>query len=235
MRAIVYIFCFVTIILPSKLIAQSSNQNSGWTALFHSQKFNNKIGAHFDFQVRSADDFDYVRNILIRPGITWFIDGNKNATLGYALILTNQRLEGAANDQLTESRIWEQFIFNQKIGKIPLAHRFRLEQRFIETPLEDVFSNRIRYFIRSVIPLTPQEDKFNTGLFMALQNEVFLNLQNKDKLNGHIFDQNRAYAALGYRLSPKMDIEAGYLNQAIKGRSSNTANHAVQVAFYTRF
>lgn len=238
MRVIIYIFCLITVILPSKLLAQSINQNSGWAALFHSQKFNNKIGAHFDFQVRSADNFESLRNVLVRPGINWYIDENKTATLGYALIVTHQQINGAGfspKQSLTEQRIWEQFIYNHKLGKIPLAHRVRLEQRFIETQSDNIFSNRIRYFIRSVIPLKSQGDKFSTGLFTAVQNEVFLNLQNKDKLNGHTFDQNRAYAALGYRFNPKFDIEAGYLNQAIKGSANNTVNHAVQVAFYTRF
>jgi len=235
MKYLIYLIILTTLVLPSTSEAQNINQNSGWAALFHSQKFSDKVGAHFDFQVRSADDFDYVRNILIRPGVTWFIDNTKNATLGYALILTNQQLDGMSDSRLSESRIWEQFIYNQKIGKFSLAHRLRLEQRFIETNTDDIFSNRIRYFFRSVIPLKKQENKFNKGLFMALQNEVFINLQNKEKLNGHTFDQNRAYAAVGYRINPKIDIEAGYLNQAIKGKANNTSNNVMQFALYTRF
>ncbi len=236
MKPFIYLLCFITLNIPAFLKAQNIHQNSGWSALFHSQKFSDKVGAHFDFQIRSADDFEYVRNILIRPGVTWFIDNSKNATLGYAFILTNQRMEGVTDHQLTESRIWEQFVYNQKIGKVPLTHRLRLEQRFIETNTDDVFSNRIRYFLRSVLPLNPQSNtKFNNGLFIALQNEVFINLQNKEKLNGHTFDQNRAYLAMGYRLNPKMDIEVGYLNQAIKGQTNHTINNAVQLAFYTRF
>ena len=72
-------------------------------------------------------------------------------------------------------------------------------------------------------------------MFVALQNEFFLNLQNKDELNGSTFDQNRAYLAVGYRFSKAFDVEAGYLNQAVKGASVNTMNNAVQLALYTRF
>ena len=72
-------------------------------------------------------------------------------------------------------------------------------------------------------------------MFVALQNELFFNIQNNDDLNGSAFDQNRAYLAAGYRFSKKMDIEAGYLNQAINGRTSNTVNNVVQLAVYTRF
>jgi hypothetical protein len=71
--------------------------------------------------------------------------------------------------------------------------------------------------------------------FAAVQNEVFLNVQNKDEVNGSLFDQNRAYGAAGYRFSPKVDVEAGYLHQSVNGRNFNTNNHIVQVALYTRF
>ena len=64
---------------------------------------------------------------------------------------------------------------------------------------------------------------------------MFLNLQNKNKLNDKVFDQNRAYVAIGYRVNRRFDLEAGYLNQYVDGLSSNTVNHAGQLALYTRF
>lgn len=231
---LLHLLLLIILAIPFKSLAQTTNQHSGWGALFFSQKLSDKVGIHFDFQMRSADDLKYLRNTLIRPGVTYFIDKTKNATLGHALILTNQE-PGSSLNNLSEHRIWEQFIYNQRLGKIPLTHRFRLEQRFIETNADDIFSNRLRYFVRSVIPLKKQEDKFNSGLFAALQNEIFLNLQNKDKLNGHIFDQNRFYLAIGYRINPKIDLEAGYLNQTTKGSANNTTNNVAQLAFYTRF
>ena len=211
--------------------AQTVNQQSGWGAWFHSQKFSKKTGLHFDFQVRSADDLEYVRNILIRPGFTYFINDKLNATVGYALIITDQ----PGTDALTESRIWEQFVVTYKLGKIPLTHRFRLEQRFInQANGDDAFSQRLRYFFRSVIPLQKQNTPaFSKGAFVALQNEVFLNIQNQP--NGFLFDQNRLYLAAGYRLNPKMDLEAGYMNQSSKGAIRNTNNNIFQVALYTRF
>lgn len=213
---------------------QTVNQQSGWLAFFHSQRLSVKSGLHLDVQFRSADDLAYVKNILIRPGYTYFFDAKKNATLGYAFILTNQ---GAANtNDLIEHRIWQQFIITTPIGKIPLVNRFRLEQRFIERNTDDIFSQRIRYFSRAVIPLHKQEKpKFTKGAFFALQNEIFFNLQNKDLLNNNIFDQNRAYLALGYRLTEGIDLEIGYLNQHIKGLVNTTNNHVFQLALYTRF
>jgi hypothetical protein len=221
-------------ILSISAKAQNITQNSVWGASFNSIKLSEKTGLHFDAQFRSADDVAYLRNVLIRPGFTYFFDQTKNATLGYAFILTNQ---GAANTKdLIEHRIWEQFILNVPLSKkITLTNRLRLEQRFIDQNNNDVFSQRIRYFVRSVIPIKKQEEKFTKGLFAALQNEVFLNIQNKSKLNNKVFDQNRAYAAIGYRLNSKFDIEIGYLNQYSKGLSANTINNVFQLAVYTKF
>lgn len=228
---ITLIICFCTIHVS---LAQTVNQQSGWLGFFHSQKLSAKSGLHLDVQFRSADEFAYLRNVLVRPGYTYFFDSKKNATIGYAYILTN--FDVPNQNDLVEHRIWQQFIVTTPIGKIPLVNRFRLEQRFIETNTDDLFAQRIRYFARAVIPFKKQEkEKFTKGTFFALQNEIFLNLQNKDALNNSVFDQNRVYLALGYRLSEAVDLETGYINQHVKGLSNNTNNHVFQLALYTRF
>jgi hypothetical protein len=54
-------------------------------------------------------------------------------------------------------------------------------------------------------------------------------------VNNEIFDQNRLYLALGYRLRKSFDLEAGYLNQYINGRGKTFGNnHILQLAGYVR-
>lgn len=225
----------------TSLFAQTVNQNSGWFMFLNSTKFSDKWGMHFDLQVRSEDDWKNVRNLLVRPGVTYYINKNSNATLGYLFTQTylpDLIMLGFGNPKktLTEHRIWQQYIYNHQPWKgATLSHRFRLEQRFIERQTNDLFSQRFRYFFRLVQPLKRQEGAFTKGMFAALQNELFFNLQNKEELNGSLFDQNRAYLAVGYRVSKSFDIEAGYLNQSIKGANVNTVNSVAQLALYTRF
>jgi hypothetical protein len=234
---LVAFFCVIT----SSLLAQSVSQNTGWFLFLNSTKFNDKWGMHFDMQLRSENNWDGLRNVLIRPGITYYINKSSNATLGYLFTQTylpNDILVGAAplKSTLTEHRVWQQYIYSHQPWKgAALSHRFRLEQRFIERQNDDLFSQRFRYFLRLVQPLQKQEGAFTKGMFAAIQNETFFNIQNKEKLNSSLFDQNRAYLAAGYRFSKKIDIEAGYLNQAIKGSTQNTVNNAIQLAIYTRF
>ena len=227
-----------TFLAPFELLAQD-NQFSGWAALFHTQRFSKHWGASFDGQFRSADQFDYLRNVLLRPSANYYFANNKIGAVGYAYIATNGRSASGASTFRPESRIWQQFIYNHKISRsATLQHRFRLEQRFLgntsATANDHYFSQRLRYFARSVIPFK-RDSVFSKGPFFALQNEFFFNVQNKHKVNKHFFDQNRAYGAFGFRFSKKFDAEVGYLNQYTKQATAYTVNHVIQTAFYTRF
>jgi hypothetical protein len=95
------------------------------------------------------------------------------------------------------------------------------------------FAQRLRYFVRAIYPLK-KSTAFTKGSFISLQNELFLNIGNTDAVNGKFFDQNRAYGSIGYRFSPVFDLEIGYMNQYISGRSSNISNNILQLAGYLR-
>lgn len=214
--------------------AQTIIQNSGWLTLINSTRISDKWGAVLDVQFRSADNWSYVRNILVRPGVTYFLNDKSNITVGYLYANTHAKLATGSTD-LSEQRIWEQFIYNHKIKSSFATHRLRLEQRFIETTGDDIFAQRARYFFRIMKPLTPYKDGFNEGMFLALQDEVFFNVQHKKALNNSLFDQNRFYIALGYRFSKQLDLEAGYMNQYSNTVGPNTSNRIAQLAVYTRF
>jgi hypothetical protein len=182
----------------------------------------------------------------LRPGLNYHISNKAIATLGYAYIGTNRTVSGISG-WIPEHRIWEQFIYNQKFAlsarSTTLQHRFRLEERFIGTAMVDgdelatddyEFAMRLRYFARMIMPLQKTES-FTSGAFVAFQDEAFFNIKNNDKVtNGKVFDQNRAYVALGWRFSPKFDLEAGYMNQYVLGRSLDVSNSIIQVAGYVR-
>ena len=229
-----YWLLIIFIISSVHVSAQTVREYTGWFAWSNSYRFSEHWGLHFDAQVRSADDWDNVRTTIFRPGITYFLDARNSATLGYAYITTYNRLTGSTNT-MSENRLWEQYVNNTKFGQVSLQNRFRLEQRFIERPTGNQFAQRLRYFVRTIIPLSKQKSSFNKGFFAAIQNEIFLNVQNKDKINGSFFDQNRIYSAIGYRFNPKVDLEAGYMYQYVNGMNINDSNNIIQMALYTRF
>ena len=72
-----------------------------------------------------------------------------------------------------------------------------------------VFAQRIRHQIQARFNFSGNVE-FKKGLYIKLQNEIFLNVQNKQKINNEIFDQNRPYIGIGYRANKKLEMETGY-------------------------
>ncbi|MGZ8554432.1 MAG: DUF2490 domain-containing protein [Chitinophagaceae bacterium] len=232
--------------LYSSLFAQP--QFSGWLASFNTFKTSKKTSIHADVQWRSSDELKHTQILLLRTGLNIHLTTKMIVTGGYVFI-HNRRVVNVISGYATEHRIWEQIVYTHKLaagsrGKsIAVNHRLRLEQRFISKSAVinnelknegSVYANRFRYFIRNIIPF-PKQATFTNGFFAALQNEVFVNIGNKANVNGKFFDQNRFYLAIGYRVNSFFDLETGYLNQYISGRSKSfTNNHVLQVAGYLR-
>ncbi|CAN5811074.1 hypothetical protein BH10BAC3_BH10BAC3_20670 [soil metagenome] len=230
------------VLLHHNLSAQNVQQ-TGWLASFNTIKLHKKWSLHLEIQVRSTDNWEQVQTILPRVGLNYQVKTNQILTAGYAYI-PNRVNAFDETALLAEHRIWQQYIINQKAGSAVITHRLRLEERF--TPVAGIennelvvtdrkYSTRLRYFARAVIPFKKQQP-FVKGPFLGLQEELFFNISDRKNVNGKWFDQNRAYAAFGYRFSKKFDIEIGYLNQYVERSSTqpNVINHIMQLAFYTR-
>lgn len=231
MRCLLFIAVFF-LLSPVMSFAQTV-ENTVWGTFFNTTKLNDKWGVQFDIQFRSADDYKYLKNMLIRPAIIYNLNHTNSIGLGYVL---NDTYTHTSTPNTAENDIYEQFIHTQAIKAITIVNRLRLEQRFIGKPfVADVFSQRFRYLVRAVIPLAKQKYAFKKGIYTAIQDEILLNVQNKNQINGSIFDQNRVSVNIGYRFSSKFDIEAGYANQFIKRVTGTVSNNISQISFYTRF
>ncbi len=64
-------------------------------------------------------------------------------------------------------------------------------------------------------------------------NEIFLNIQNKEKLNNNFFDQNRPYAGIGYRITRKIETELGYYHRYQLEKDSRKREAIVQLMLIT--
>jgi hypothetical protein len=238
------LFCLSFVILAHSffLPIHAQSQFTGWLASFNTFKTGKKTSIHADVQLRSTDEIKQVQTFLIRSGLNIHLNKKTTVTTGYAFI-SNKRIVSNVSGYAPEHRIWQQLLYNHKLKNIFISHRFRLEQRFISKSIVvnnelkndgSVYANRFRYFIRNVLPLK-KEATFKKGMFVALQNEVFVNFGNTSTVSGKFFDQNRLYLATGFRLSPKADLEIGYMNQYVNGRDSQfTNNHILQLASYLR-
>jgi hypothetical protein len=240
MKSVKFIFIAIIIVAGNSALAQE--QYVGWLASFNTVKLNNKFSLHTDVQWRSTHQWQHTQTFFVRPGLNYHLKKNMILTAGVGLF-HNRRVLQNVSGYVNEKRIWQQYLITHPAGSAVVAHRFRMEQRFIpkstiqNNQLQNngtLFAQRFRYFIRAVQPLQ-QQKKFTKGWFAAVQNEVFFNVGDNNALNNKVFDQNRLYLALGYRLAAKADLEMGYLNQYVVGSKKNFSNiHAFQTAVYLR-
>jgi hypothetical protein len=149
---------------------------------------------------------------------------------GYAYVHTYPYGDNPAREDFPEQRTYQQLQIRDNHGRFILQHRFRLEQRWIKFAGADDYTylNRARYQFRTTLPLqgaTLEDKEFYLGLY----DEVFLNFG--PNVTNNIFDQNRAYAAVGYRFHKDATLEVGYLHQHVAQRNGIwfENNHTLQV------
>ncbi|WP_421943129.1 DUF2490 domain-containing protein [Pedobacter sp.] len=200
-----WIYVFIAIFcLQQEIALGQSHANEYWLFWTHTQKINERFGLLLDAQTRSQQSLKQLNTLLLRGAIAYNFKNKSSFALGYAYksdFEDNKRTE-------YEHRIFQQYLRDFKIKKVEVQIRGRLEQRFL-TEVATNFALRARGFVSLQIPVLANED-FSSGLFTGIQNELFLNVLNKQNVNDHIFDQNRPYISLGYRFSKKIETAFDY-------------------------
>ncbi len=226
--------------LTVPLAAQSDNNFHAWFMYFGDHPIaKSKWGVHLEGQWRRADVGLTWQQLLLRPGVNYQLTKNISLTGGYGYIDTYRYGDFPVLAKFPEHRFFGQVTINKR-AKLDFANRFRLEQRNLgviarqqdgsDTVGSYRYENRIRYMVRTTIPLD-FGDKKN---YVALYNEIMFNFgKNVDK---NVFDQNRAYIALGRDLGRQTRFEAGFLEQTLQRRGGLIFehNHTLQFAIYSR-
>ena len=205
----------VGLMLPS--VAQSQDSNLGnWLIYIGSKKLNQKWNIHNEVQYRNYDAVGDLEQLLLRTGLGYTFNDNKNnILLGYGYILSENYV-GNTNEKVSvnEHRIFQQFTSKQKIGSVKLSHRYRFEQRFVESD----YKMRFRYFLGVNVPLT-------TKYYASAYNEIFINSKSA------VFDRNRIYGGIGYHLNKNTRLEFGYMNQLFENGKRDQLNVIAFVNF----
>lgn len=216
----------------SNLWSQSGpdeDQLGAWYMYFVSTEFGESgFGIQGDYQFRFWEPVGDLEQILLRTGFTYT---PKNAaikfTLGYGNITSG--IPGESTETSTESRIYQEALFSQKIGsRFLLTHRLRYEQRWVEG--QD-FRTRYRYNLFLNVPLNATELVRKT-VYLALYNEIFINgqLQIGDGRSVQYFDRNRTYLGLGYGILDNLRGQIGWMKQTTvnwsKGQLQFSLHHS---------
>jgi hypothetical protein len=218
---------------------QDTNVNA-WFMYFGDHPLNDKWGIHLEGQVRRADSGLTWQQFIIRPAVNYQVNDRLMLTAGYAFVEAWPYGDFPAKAPFPEHGFYEQALIKQKLSSIPLQHRLRVDQRLVglvPAPHAAVHSwqlrQRFRYMLRADFPL-PLGDGKRRPFGLAIYDEVFVNFGADRGMRYP--DQNRAYAALRYKLNQWNRLEVGYLNQYIAQRNGliTELNHTPQFAWYLR-
>lgn len=217
-----------------------ANQH-GWYMYFGDHQVRGKWGVHLEGQVRRHDVITAWQQLLLRPGVNYQLNDKTLLTLGYAYVKTHPYGEYPIDNAFPEHRLYQQLLVKHRIGTTRLQHRFRTEQRFLGRVIPDNggtakvdfwrYQNRFRHFVKAEVPFGRKDKK--GPWYGALYNEVFINFAPKQGVT--VFDQNRAYAAVGYDYGRIGKLEIGYMNQVLSRRSGTIieVNHTLQIGFFS--
>ena len=209
------------LVMPMMSFSQDSNLGN-WLIYIGNKKLNSKWNIHNEVQYRNYNAIGDLEQLLLRTGVGYNLtENNNNILIGYGYILSENYIPDTDDKiSVNEHRIFQQFTTKQSLWKVKLSHRYRFEQRFVESD----FKMRFRYFLGLNIPLQYKEGGKNP-LYLSAYNEIFLNTESS------IFDRNRVYGALGYKFSDQLKLELGYMNQFFETSSRDQINLIAFVNF----
>lgn len=218
---ILLLLCSVTTISLAQNTRIKDNNSIGWYALNGVVKLNDRWSVNGEFQWRRVKVISDPQQTVYKAGINYKVSPGLSLRAGVALAETYNYGDYPLNNlgkQFTEHRTFQAATLSNKLGLADVSHRFMLEQRWVgrytnaALSSEDdyVYTNRMRYMFRLQIPLKGREITDKTP-YVAVYDEAFIGFGKN--VNENVFDQNRIGVLLGYRFSPKVRIEGGYLSQ----------------------
>jgi hypothetical protein len=216
----------VTILIMFFFSSNSYSQNSNlgnWLIYIGNKKVSSKINWHHEVQYRNYNAIGDLEQLLLRTGVGYNLsENNNNILLGYGYIHSQNYVDNSDNKvNVNEHRIFQQFVTRQSFTRVKIQHRYRFEQRWVE---DADFKLRFRYFLSLNIPLNNQ-DIVDKTWYASVYNEIFINDEQT------VFDRNRLYFGLGYKLSKTTKFEVGYMNQFLNGNNRDQINLLTFVNF----
>lgn len=201
----------VCICLSLSAPALATKDNDGFWAIFSttdalpSSDDNGRWLYWFDAQARYFDLGTGVNIYLVRPGLGYKLNDNVSAWAGYAR-LRSRNQSGAVID---EDRYWQQLSWTAgRWNDGTLSMRTRLEQRSVSSG--DDTRVVLRFLAKYVRPIGTDGKRY-----LSMGVEPFFDLNDTDWGGKSGPGQNRTSIGVGWRISDKLSIEAGYMNQLI--------------------
>lgn len=212
-----FIYIFL-ISFPSLCLGQYSGLGT-WNILNVRYDISDKWTLFAEGQIRSLHFYDWFHYHEYKAGIIWHSRPGMQIGLGIGDYDTYREggdfITPKNND---EYRVWPQLVFDQKLGKVKIETRYRLELRFPDSGFRERFRQRIQFTY-------PLHAKVN----MSFSNELFFTTREP------YFERNRVALNFNYKLSKNVSIMLGYLHQFDYRINDETGRDFMQTGAYWTF
>ncbi|MBN9283824.1 MULTISPECIES: DUF2490 domain-containing protein [unclassified Flavobacterium] len=210
----------IVLFVSCSLLAQKSvtHQQLLWYGYYNTLKINKNWNVLSEVQERQFYNPTAQHQLVFRSNIQRKLIDNWNASAGMTLFLQSpQDPEAESSLIVPELRPDIGFDNKQKFSFMTISHRYKAEARFFhDTENNELsggyrFSNfRFRYQLGFDIPVIRKKHTREEMITVKVKDEVMFNAGSTIVKN--VFDQNRIYAAVNYRLNPAFAVEVGYMN-----------------------
>jgi hypothetical protein len=147
-----------------------------------------------EIQVRRSDFTAIEQQTQLRDAITYRVSPDVQILAGYVWTHNGQYGDFPAARTYLEHRAYQQASVKQHLRRFEVEHRLRDEQRWIQDSTFWRYQNRFRYQFKANLPL-------RDPWFLFGGDEVLIHYGPNH--GSTVFDQNRSFAGVGYRFTPR--------------------------------
>ena len=212
----------------------SVEQGATWYSVVVDQAITERAALVFDGQWRRMGLGAEPQQVLLRSGLLVTVAPGVRVGGGYAWVATAPYGEAPSATPVREHRAWQQLSMSQRIGRLGVTHRYRLEQRWLAPVLPEgtgprAYQQRARYLVRVQGDL-PVLRLAGSSMLGFAWNELLLPIGHGDATLR--VTQNRLGAGIGIPLDSRRRLEVGYMNlwNALAARGVNEFNHTLTVS-----
>lgn len=206
--------------IPAAPARADESDTQQWTILTIEKDLSKRWRGYFEIQPRFGQDISKLDRLIIRPAIGYRVNSKLSLWQGYGW---TPAFEPEFND---EHRLYQQVLFEDKLGKTTFSSRTRLEERFIEGAGST--SVRFRSMLRFMHPISADR-KWAAVVY----DELFFNLTSSSPGPVGGFDQNRLFLGVSRQLNEQLRVETGYLMNHINvPRTSENRRNDVWLVWF---
>ena len=210
----------LSLLLALSCIAYSQPKDLGtWSVVNTKLNLSSKWNVFNELQLRSMSFYNHFYYYEIKGGVGYAVNKNFSLLTGIGKYMTYS--DGGNFEEpvvANEFRLWEQVTMNNYLDRVKFEHRYRVEQRWLQSG----YRNRFRYRLAGAVPVNKR--KFEAGTFyVSVFDEVFFTNTTP------YFERNRVFAGVGYQFSKQFTLQPGWLYQFDYKNNTRFGKHYFQL------